>query len=116
MKTNTAAKAARSAKPAVLPDDDDVIVGVEEVLEEWKDTGVKGFIFSFYTPIESIQDPLFPGWEQRDKIIDRLIELKKTKYGEFIRNDLRTLQLMKSESSKEVTDNCQFLTNAPSDF
>ncbi|MEZ4705373.1 MAG: radical SAM protein [Bdellovibrionota bacterium] len=82
---------------------------IENVLEEWKDVGIKGFLFSFYTPIESIKDPLFPGWERRDQIIDRLIELKKTTYGSFIQNDVRTLELMKSGESKKVTDNCMFM-------
>src|SRR5690606_23006227 len=39
-----------------------------------------------------------------------LIELKKTKYGPFILNDLEVLRLMKRENSKSVTDNCVFLT------
>ena len=83
---------------------------VEKVIEEWKDVGVKGFLFSFYTPIESIKDPLFPGWEERDQIIDRLIELKETKYGDFILNEPRVLELMKRSQSKKVTDSCLFIT------
>lgn len=82
---------------------------IEKVLDEWKDVGIKGFLFSFYTPIESIQDPLFPGWEGRDQIIDKLIQLKATKYGDFILNEPRVLELMKSQNSKAVTDNCVFM-------
>lgn len=80
---------------------------VEKVLEEWHSVGIKGFLFSFYTPIESIQDPLFPGWEKRDAIIDRLIELK-TRYGNYIQNEVRVLELMKQKNSKQVTDHCVF--------
>ncbi len=83
---------------------------IEKVLEEWRTIGVKGFLFSFYTPIESIRDPLFPGWESRDRIIDRLIELKETKYGDYILNEPRVLELMKQKNSKKVTDNCLFTT------
>jgi len=83
---------------------------VEKVLEEWRDAGIKGFLFSFYTPIESISDPLFPGWEKRDRIIDRLLELKEKKYGDFIHTEARVLELMKSKYSKKVTDNCIFMT------
>ncbi|HLG18887.1 MAG TPA: radical SAM protein [Bdellovibrionota bacterium] len=83
---------------------------IEKVLEEWRGVGVKGFLFSFYTPIESIHDPLFPGWEARDRIIDRLIELKETKYGDYIHTESRVLELMKSANSKKVTDNCIFMT------
>jgi MoaA/NifB/PqqE/SkfB family radical SAM enzyme len=82
---------------------------VEKVLEEWRDVGIRGFLFSFYTPIESIKDPLFPGWEARDRVIDRLIELKRTKYGDYIQNQERVLELMKSANSKKVTDNCLYL-------
>lgn len=81
---------------------------VEKVLDEWRSVGIRGFLFSFYTPIESIKDPLFPGWEKRDELIDRLCELKETKYGDFIQNDTRILRLMKRSKSKEVTDNCLF--------
>lgn len=81
---------------------------IEKVLEEWHPVGIKGFLFSFYTPIESIQDPLFPGWKQRDAIIDRLIELKEKKYGNYIQNETRVLELMKRANSKQVTDNCLF--------
>ena len=83
---------------------------IEKVLEEWHPIGIKGFLFSFYTPIESIQDPLFPGWDRRDAIIDKLIELKETKYGNYIQNESRVLELMKQENSKQVTDNCLFET------
>src|SRR5262249_20319951 len=77
---------------------------------ELRHTGVKGFLFSFYTPIESISDPLFPGWEKRDEVIDQLIALKETVYGDFILNEPRVLELMKSQNSKKVTDRCQFIT------
>lgn len=81
---------------------------IEKVLEEWHPVGIKGFLFSFYTPIESIQDPLFPGWEERDAIIDRLIALKETKYGNYIQNEVRVLELMKRANSDQVTKNCVF--------
>lgn len=83
---------------------------VEKVLDEWKDVGVRGFLFSFYTPFESIEDPLFPGWGARDRILDRLIELKHRSYGDFIQMDTRVLELMKRDNAKSVTDRCLFLT------
>lgn len=82
---------------------------IEKVLDEWRDVGIRGFLFSFYTPIESITDPLFPGWEERDRLIDRLIDLKLKKYGSFIQAEPRVLELMKSKNSKQVTDSCAFL-------
>jgi MoaA/NifB/PqqE/SkfB family radical SAM enzyme len=83
---------------------------VEKVLEEWRPVGVRGFLFSFYTPMGTGPDPLFPGWDVRDRLVDRLIELKKTTYGSFIENEPGILRLMKSENSKKVTDRCQFFS------
>jgi sulfatase maturation enzyme AslB (radical SAM superfamily) len=82
---------------------------IEEVLEDWRTTThLKGFMFDFYTPIEGLDDNLFIGWERRDAVLDRLIELKRTKYGDFIAMPERVLELMKSYNSKKVTDNCIF--------
>jgi Fe-coproporphyrin III synthase len=81
---------------------------IEAVLDMWRGTGVKGFLFNFYTPIETIEDPLFPGFEKRDEAIRRLIDLKATKYGSFILNEARVLELMLSRSCKKVTDRCLF--------
>ena len=83
---------------------------VEKVLKEWKDVGIRGFLFSFYTPIESIKDPLFPEWEARDLVIDRILELKASQYGDYIHIDAGVLELMKQKNSKSVTDNCLFMT------
>lgn len=81
---------------------------IEKVLKEWRGTGVKGFLFNFYTPIETIKDPLFPGWEERDEVLDRLIEWKKGEYSDFILNEPRVLELMKQKNAKRVTDSCLF--------
>lgn len=82
---------------------------IEEVLEDWRTTThLKGFMFDFYTPIEGLDDNLFIGWKRRDAVLDRLIELKRTKYSDFIAMPERVLELMKSYNSKKVTDNCIF--------
>lgn len=81
---------------------------IEKVLEEWHPVGIKGILFSFYTPIESIADPLFPGWDKRDAALDMLIRLKESKYGNYIQNETRVLELMKQENAKQVTDTCLF--------
>lgn len=80
---------------------------IEEVLEDWRPL-LKGFMFDFYTPIQGLDDALWPGWERRDAVVDRLIELKRTKYGDFIAMPERVLELMKSHNSKKVTDTCIF--------
>lgn len=83
---------------------------IEEVLKDWKSTThLKGIMFDFYTPIEGLNDSLWMGWEKRDAIIRRLMELKK-EYGDFIAMDEGVLNLMLSQNSKKVTDNCLFAT------
>ncbi len=82
---------------------------IEEVLEDWySTTHLKGFMFDFYTPIEGLDDELWIGWEKRDAVLDRLLELKREKYGDFIAMPERVIELMKSPNSKKVTDKCIF--------
>lgn len=88
---------------------------IEEVLEDWRTTThLKGFMFDFYTPIQGLPDDLWIGWEARDAVIDQLLRLKREKYGDFIAMPERVLELMKSENSKRVTDNCIFETKGHS--
>lgn len=86
---------------------------VEEVLEEWR-PHLKGFMFDFYTPIEGLDGALWMGWEKRDETVRQLIRLKKQKYGDFIAMSYRTLELMLSKNSRQVTDNCLFMTRGSS--
>jgi MoaA/NifB/PqqE/SkfB family radical SAM enzyme len=81
---------------------------VEEVLEDWSQTSFRGFMFDFYTPIQGLDDTLWIGWERRDAVLDRLIQLKREKYGDFIALPERVLELMKSENAHKVTSTCQF--------
>ena len=86
---------------------------IEEILEDWHPTGLlKGFMFDFYTPIEGLADDLSMDWERRNQAIDQLLMLKKKKYGDFISMPENVLELMKSENSKKVTDNCLFQKKA----
>ncbi|MBI1909674.1 MAG: radical SAM protein [Deltaproteobacteria bacterium] len=82
---------------------------IEEVLEDWRTTTfLKGMMFDFYTPIEGLPDDLWIGWEARDAVIQKLLRLKKEKYGDFIAMPEGVLKLMLSENSRKVTDNCIF--------
>lgn len=80
---------------------------IEEVLEDWR-PHLKGIMFDFYTPIEGLSDDLWIGWEKRDATLDKILELKRTKYGDFIAMEDRVIELMKSQNAKKVTDNCLF--------
>ena len=81
---------------------------IEELIMEWNEVeGVSHMVFDFYTPIEGIDHPLWMGWEKRDEMIDKLLALKEI-YGGFITTPERVFRLMKSSTSKQVTDNCLF--------
>jgi sulfatase maturation enzyme AslB (radical SAM superfamily) len=77
---------------------------IEEIVEKWKDTPIKGINFDFYTPLEA-KDPLWLGWTERDKTIEKLKEIKR-KYGSFILLSDEILELLKSKNAPRVTKNC----------
>lgn len=81
---------------------------ISESLEEWsQNSKVRNMVFSFFTPVRGLDDSLWPGWSEKDRILDYLIE-KKKQYGDFIVNTKRALMLMKSDRSRLVTDSCPF--------
>lgn len=77
-------------------------------LEEWsRNPKVRNMVFSFFTPVDGLDDSLWLGWEEKDRVLESLIEKKKV-YGDFIVNTERALRLMKSDRSRSVTDRCPF--------
>lgn len=80
---------------------------IEEMLEEWSRTSVKGIVFEFYTPMKGEGDELWLNWDERDRIIDQIMSLRK-RYGEFIWISDRIYHLMKSDSAKKITRHCPF--------
>ncbi len=80
---------------------------IEEMLDEWHQTNVKGIAFEFYTPMKGEGTELWLTWEERDRVIDQLISLRKT-YGDFIWFTDRAYRLMKSDMAPSITNNCPF--------
>jgi Fe-coproporphyrin III synthase len=81
---------------------------VSASLEEWSSNPkVRNLVFSFFTPVRGLDDSLWLGWDEKDRILDLLIE-KRRIYGDFIVNSERALRLMKSDRSRSVTDRCPF--------
>lgn len=78
---------------------------IEEMLEEWKKTKVGGINFGFYTPIRGIKENLWLNWQERDRIINQLLKLKR-KYGSFLLNPESVLKLMFSKKAKKITTHC----------
>jgi MoaA/NifB/PqqE/SkfB family radical SAM enzyme len=81
---------------------------IADSLREWScNPKVRSMVFSFFTPVRGRDDSLWLGWDEKDRILELLIE-KKRAYGDFIVNTERALRLMKSDRSRSVTDRCPF--------
>jgi MoaA/NifB/PqqE/SkfB family radical SAM enzyme len=80
---------------------------IEAMLSEWSHTPIQGIVFEFYTPMKGEDDRLWLNFEERDRVIDLLISLKKS-YGEFIHVSDRILRMMKSENAERITRDCPF--------
>jgi MoaA/NifB/PqqE/SkfB family radical SAM enzyme len=81
---------------------------LEEFVEEWKGEPINnGIIFEFYTYMhgQPEADKLWLNYEERDRLIDRILAIKK-KYPHLVECTARTLNLMRSENCRTVTDNC----------
>lgn len=86
----------------------------EHCFHEWRNhPNVKNFCVDFYTPIESLEDNLIIPLEERNTILKRLVEIKK-QYPDYFAIDLTVLELMHSDVSRKVTDNCSFRYSASS--
>lgn len=84
---------------------------IESILEEWYPCpNIKEFIFDFYTPFIGVEDDLWIPFKERDEILDKLIELRRSKYGRFIGGSEATYSLMKRDNChKAIADNCIFM-------
>jgi MoaA/NifB/PqqE/SkfB family radical SAM enzyme len=80
---------------------------IEQAVIDWAKAGAAHMTFDFYTPIETIEEDLWLPFEERDQVLDMLIELKRI-YGDFFSLPERAFRLMKSDVCKTVTDNCLF--------
>jgi hypothetical protein len=67
---------------------------VRKVIEDWRDYTNKIGV-QFHTPFMK-GDPLWlPFGEERDAVVDELIDLQKTQYKDYISNPKNQLELMK---------------------
>ncbi len=81
---------------------------IEPFLEEWsKDVGIKGVFFEFYTPAKGEGTEMWLDWDERDRVMDRLFELKRV-YGDFIHNSFQILNLMRSKRVRQILLDCPF--------
>jgi MoaA/NifB/PqqE/SkfB family radical SAM enzyme len=73
---------------------------VEEMLKEWANTNVRGINFDFYTPLRK-NDRLFIPVDERDKILDKILELKR-EYEDFILLSKEVITLMRSKNCQKI--------------
>jgi MoaA/NifB/PqqE/SkfB family radical SAM enzyme len=81
---------------------------LEDFVEEWRHEPVNsGIIFEFYTYMhgQPEADKLWLNYEERDRVIDRILAIKK-KYPKLVEMTTHALELFRSENCRSVTDNC----------
>jgi MoaA/NifB/PqqE/SkfB family radical SAM enzyme len=79
---------------------------LEELVENLIPTRAEGMTFSFYVPPRNDESGLSWGsLRRRDEAVREVMRLKQA-YPDFIWNKGRSLELMLSENSRSVTDNC----------
>jgi MoaA/NifB/PqqE/SkfB family radical SAM enzyme len=78
---------------------------IANFLKEWRETGVKGVFFEFYTPSKGEDNRLWLDWQERDRVVDELLQLKKP-WGDFIYNKSLELRLMKTAPLQRILACC----------
>ncbi len=86
---------------------------LETVVKDWYEAGAGHISFDFYTPIETINEPMWLPFDERDRVLDQLIALKRI-YQDFFIIPERVLRLMKQDICRSVTDHCMFSTHSTS--
>jgi MoaA/NifB/PqqE/SkfB family radical SAM enzyme len=89
---------------------------LEDFVEEWKNEPINnGIIFEFYTYMhgQPEADKLWLNYEERDQVIDRILEIKR-KYPNLVEMTTPALELFRSENCRAVTDNCLAATKMAS--
>jgi MoaA/NifB/PqqE/SkfB family radical SAM enzyme len=77
---------------------------IEDLVAEWSKTKIIGMAIHFYTPIGGRMD-IWPDWKERDRIIDKLLFLKK-KHGKFILLSRKMLNQLRQPEVMEWSKNC----------
>lgn len=84
---------------------------LEEVVKEWHALGAKHITFDFMTPRQGADDPQWLPFDERDRVIEQLVALRRV-YGSFFVVPERVFTLMRSASCRRVTDGCLLRTRS----
>jgi len=78
---------------------------IEPLLKDWIGSKIKGMVFDFATPFINEDDSFWISWDERHKILDKLLELKK-KYGDFILMSKRNINMLRKEKINAYPKKC----------
>ncbi len=84
---------------------------IEALLAEWSQIpNIRHILFDFFTPIKGVKEDLWLTFEERDRVLQKLMILKREKYGSFIGGPPMTFKLMMHENKgRAVGKNCVFV-------
>ena len=78
---------------------------VEKLVKKWSNTNIKGMFFDFATPFRNSENKFFIDLDERDKIINRILKLKK-EYGNFIIMPSIGMKYLRKKHIIKKADNC----------
>jgi MoaA/NifB/PqqE/SkfB family radical SAM enzyme len=78
---------------------------IEDLVAEWSKTKIGGMIFYFATPIKGEKNDIFLNWEEKEEVIERLLELKR-KYQDFLLLTKKMLDLLRQEEVEKWSRKC----------
>jgi len=85
---------------------------LDSFVTEWKDSGVKGIVFTQYTPFNNSESDLRLSKYNRKRIVNILHKLKQ-KHNNFIYNSPVMIELIREEHGKILAKNCLMNVNNP---
>ena len=77
----------------------------ERLVKEWSNTSILGMAFNFATPFTNSDNKFWISWNERDKVIDKLIKLKE-EYGDFILMTKKQFELLRKKHVEKWSRNC----------
>lgn len=78
----------------------------EKIVKTWIKTSVRGAYFNFATPFTNKQNNYWLQWGLRDKVVDKLLNLKK-EYGDFILLTREQIEMFKRKNNKNKVQRCK---------
>lgn len=86
---------------------------IDDLVRQWSEMPhIRHVLFDFFTPVTGVKEDLWLSFEERDRILGKLMALKKGMYRDFIGAPPRTFKLMKKRNKdRAVGKNCVFVNH-----